>query len=77
MKRGLNVWEVSEPYKLTKPLRRNIKMPFPVRNIWGLQYIGAGLQYIGAPKFYIQYSGKEFSNMNLSKLKVLSPFGRP
>ena len=30
-----------------------------VRNIWGLQYIGAGLQYIGAPKFYFQYSGEE------------------
>ena len=30
-----------------------------VRNIWGLQYIGAGLQYIGAQKFYLQYSGKE------------------
>ena len=23
-----------------------------VRNIWGLQYIGARLQYIGAPKCY-------------------------
>ena len=30
-----------------------------VRNIRGLQYIGAGLQYIGAPKFYFQYSGVE------------------
>ena len=29
MKRGLNVWEVSEPYKLMKPLRRVIKRPFP------------------------------------------------
>ena len=32
---------------------------FSVRNIWGLQYIGAWLQYIGAPKFYFQYSGEE------------------
>ena len=30
-----------------------------VRNMRGLQYIGAGLQYIGAPKFYFQDSGKE------------------
>ena len=31
MKRGLNVWEVSEPYKLMKPLRRviNNKEAFP------------------------------------------------
>ena len=30
-----------------------------VRNMRGLQYIGAGLQYIGAPKFYFQDSRKE------------------
>ena len=31
-----------------------------VRNIWGLQYIGARLQYIGAPKFYFQHFGREW-----------------
>ena len=30
-----------------------------VRELRGLQYIGAGLQYIGAPKFYFQDSGKD------------------
>ena len=29
MKRDLNVWEVSEPYKVTKPLRQKMKRPIP------------------------------------------------
>ena len=35
------------------------KIRYTVRELRGLQYIGAGLQYIGAPKFYFQDSGKD------------------
>ena len=38
-----------------------------VRNMRGLQYIGAGLQYIGAPEFYFQDSGKEWRGRVLIK----------
>ena len=38
-----------------------------VRNMRGLQYIGAGLQYIGAPKFHFQDSGKEWRGRVLIK----------
>ena len=38
-----------------------------VRNMRGLQYIGAGLQCIGSPKFYFRDSGKEWRGKALIK----------
>ena len=53
---GCNGSCIKEWLKRTHTLLTNLS----VRNIWGLQYIGAGLQYIGAPKFYFKYSEKEW-----------------